>query len=93
MVGDGALVGHPEDCAVRAFAGETQHDRPQCGDEDGQRGHRPDVERVVDVEGGVLDVDRTGGCACRVEDVEIVAGKAGRLLVRQAEHVADHPVV
>ena len=46
-----------------------------------------DAERVV------LDVDRPGSGEGLVEHVELVAQRRHRLLVRQAEHLVDDPVV
>ena len=72
--------------AIRSITGPSaaeQHRYRQVGD----------VERVVDAEAVVLDVDRVRAREHRVEHVEVVLDQLRRLLVGQPEHVVDDPVV
>ena len=73
---DGPLVGQPEDRAVGALAGELQHLRAERGEQHRRRRDVGDVERVVDAEEVVLDVDRPGPGEGLVEHVE--GGRASR---------------
>ena len=73
MVLDGALVGQPQDGAVGALARESQHHGPEGGEQHGGRRDVGDVERVVDPEVVVVDVDRAGAGQGLVEHVEVGA--------------------
>jgi hypothetical protein len=90
---DRALVGHPQHGPVGPFAREREHDRAERGEQDRERGHRADVERVVHGERPVHHVDRTRPAQRGIQDVQVVAGEPGRALVGQPEHVPHDPVV
>ena len=93
VLADGSLVGHPEDRAVGALARQPQHHRPERGEQHRRRRDVGDVERVVHSEQVVLDVDRAGAGEGAVEHVEMGAQGRNGVLVRQAEHLVDDPVV
>ena len=91
--GDRSLVGHPEDRPVGALTGQPQHGRAQGGQENRRGRDVGDVERVVDAEQVVLDVDRAGAAERLVENVEVGAHRPSRVLVGQPEHLFDDPMV
>jgi hypothetical protein len=93
VLADGSLVGQPEDGAIGALAGHLEHERSQRGDEHRRRGDVGDVERVVDLEALVLDVDRARTGQRLVEHVEVGPHGRQRLLVGETEHLFDDPVV
>ena len=93
VLADRPFVGHPQDRAVGALTRQPQHHGPQRGEQHGRRRDVGDVERVVHAERVVLDVDRSGAGEGPVEHVEMGAHRRDRMLVRQAEHLVDDPVV
>ena len=92
VVGDRPLVGHPEHGAAGPLARDPQHHRTERGEQHRDR-QVGDVERVVDAEAVVLDVDRTRAREHGVEHIEVVLDHLRRLLVGQPQHGVDDPVV
>ena len=90
---DGPLVGHPQDRPAGALAAELEHARAQRGKEDGCGRDVGDVERVVDPEHVVLDVDGARAAERLLEHVEVGAHGRNGTLVGKAEHLVDDPVV
>ncbi len=93
VVVDRALVGHPEDCSARLLAGDAQHGRPECCQQDGHRHGLGDVERAVHAVAVVLDVDGPRPAERGIEHLEIVAHQANRTLVRQPQLTVHDPIV
>ena len=93
MLRDRALVGHPEDRSRRELSRDPEHHGSERRDEDRSGNDVGDVERIVDAEAFVLDIDRPRPREGRVQDAEIVAHVIGGTLVRKAENVLDDPVM
>ena len=93
VVPDCALVGHPEDRAAGVLAGDAQHRRSECREQDRHRDGVGDVHRTVHGKAVVLDVNRTRPGDGRVENFEVTAHQTGRPIVGQPELVADDPVM
>ncbi len=93
MRGDRPLVGHPEDRPVGPLTGQLEHVGPERGNEDGRGLDVGDVERVVDPEQLVLDIERSRTPKGHVEHVEVRPHGERRTVVAQAEHVLDDPVM
>ena len=90
---DRALVGHPENRSVGELARDPEHHRRSAASRIGVGDDVGDVERVVNVELVVLDVDRARARERRVQHLDVVPHLVGGPLVGKAQHVADDPVV
>ena len=93
MLGDRALVRHPQHGAVGTLPRDPEHHGAERGEQHGRGRDVGDVERVVDAKAVVLHVDRAWSLEHRVEHVEIVLDQLRGTFVRQPEHAVDDPVV